>query len=386
MTLLAWRTPAVPAATLEAATLPAGADLASFQRALEAKGLVYLATCQRVTWVLHGAAGDAAARVTALYAGLGRDVPAPEAFAGFEAFRHLAEVASSLDSLVPGEPQILGQVRQAIASAEGQGLLDNGLRHALDLVLHTAKAVRSQTGLFRGKVSLLPLAQAAIEEALGGQSRPVVAVFGTGEMARRSIETLRQANPLCDLHVVTRSRPRAAALAEGATVHELEGFLADPPPVGLMVLAMDAPRPILPEAWMARHASGRPLTVIDLGMPRNAEAPSAPVPGLRIVQMDDLVRLGEEAKKRRAHEYDEAVRVLEDELDRVRQEYDARCHASALFQLGQRFQEVAERRWTDAHRHLDASDAQARKWYEQTVRALLHEAAQAIKSQGAARP
>lgn len=382
VTLLTWRTPSSDAATLERATL-AHADrerqLHEVRQSLSVTGLFYIATCQRVLWVLQRAPSDAAEKLHAAYASLGRaGLPLPERHDEFEAFRHLCQVASSLDSMVPGEPQVLGQVKQAVRECDEAELLGTSLRHVLDLVLQTAKSVRSQTRLFEGKVSLVPLARQAMEDAVARDGS--VGVIGTGEIGAKAIEILRGIRPQIDLHIVSRNaaRAQATAQAQDAKGHDLDSFLANPPPFRLLVLAMDVETPVVSAAWLAQLAKRGPVTVLDLALPRNAEAPADTVPGLRLIQLDDLTRLSEQAKQRRDAAYEDAVRVLEDELDKVRQEYDLRCHASALHKLTQRFLEVSEARWIEAA-VVDKQDPKARKWYEQTVRALLHEATAVVK-------
>jgi glutamyl-tRNA reductase len=382
MTLLTWRTPASDAATLEQATLPHAdleRQLRDIRESLGVAGLFHMATCQRVLWVLQRAPPDAAEKLHAVYTALGRSgLPLPERHDEFEAFRHLCEVASSLDSMVPGEPQVLGQVKQAVRDCDEAQLLGPSLRHVLDLVLQTAKTVRSQTRLFEGKVSLVPLAMQAMEHAI--ESDGSVGVVGTGEIGAKAIEMLRGIRPGVELHVVSRdaARANASAQAHDAKGHSLDAFLANPPSMRLLVLAMDVEAPIVSAAWLATLAKPGPVTVLDLALPRNAEAPTQQVPGLRLIQLDDLTRLSEQAKQRRDAAYEDAMRVLADELDKVRQEYDLRCHASALHKLTQRFLEVSEARWVEAA-VVDKQDPKARKWYEQTVRALLHEATAVVK-------
>ncbi len=382
VTLLTWRTPNSDAATLEQATLPHAdlqRQLRDIQQSLGVTGLFHMATCQRVLWVLQRAPPDAAAKLHAAYTALGRTgLPLPERHDEFEAFRHLCEVASSLDSMVPGEPQVLGQVKQAVRDCDDADLLGPSLRHVLDLVLQTAKSVRSQTRLFEGKVSLVPLARQSMEDAMAVEGS--AGVVGTGEIGAKAIEMLRGIRPDVDLHIVSRdaARAQATAQAHGAQGHDLDAFLANPPPLRLLVLAMDVEAPIVPAAWLSQLAMRGPVTVLDLALPRNAEAPTHPVPGLRLIQLDDLTRLSEQAKQRRDAAYEDAVRVLEDELDKVKQEYDLRCHASALHKLTQRFLAVSEARWIEAS-VVDKQDPKARKWYEQTVRALLHEATTVVK-------
>lgn len=387
VTLLTWRVPHADADAIEAAALPER-DLEARLRAagelLGATGLAYVATCQRVTWVLQDAPDDAGRALVDAYASLwGRTLTPPEEHAGFDAFRHLCTVASSLDALVPGEPQVLGQVKAAVQRCDEAGLLGTDLRHVFNHVFQTAKQVRSQTALFQGKVSLVPLTEQLMREALATWPAPHVAVLGTGQMGEQALRLIRRISDGVEVTVVSRNRLRAHEFAaqHDAAGRTLDAFLADPPPsLGLVVCAMRTEAPLLSAAWLEARARSRGLTVLDLALPRNTQAPRDPR-GLRLVQMDDLTRMSEQARQGREAAYDDAVRILDDAVDRVRHEYDLRCHASTLHRLTQRFQAVAEERWSRMD-GADPADPRTRKWYDQTVRALLHEATRVVKEPG----
>lgn len=385
--LSTWRLPSVHAAVVEQATLPPTQEteaLVAMRAHLAARGVFHLSTCQRVLWLVH-AGNDPSPPLEESYATLwGRSLPAAETHEGFSAFEHLCEVASSLDSLVPGEPQILGQVKEAVRRCEAAGVLDPELRHVLDLVLQTARQVRAGTTLFQGKVGLVSLVEDAVREALA-EPGGAACVLGTGEMGARAADLVRRARPGAPLHVASRSPERAQSFAatHAATPHHLPTLLRSPPAgVALVVSALQADAPVLDAAFLTNLARHGPVTVLDLAMPRSVERPAAPVPGLKLLQLDDLARLSEEGKARREASYEEARTLLEDAIDRVRHEYDLRCHASSLRQLSQRFEQVMERRWLEAQ-GLDTQDPRARKWYEQTVRALMHEATAVIKERSA---
>lgn len=387
LTVLTWRVPRVAAAVVEAATVPEQRRDEAVRALREAAALpqvVYVPTCQRVVFALLNAPDDAAERLRVAYAEkLGRDVPAPERFRGEDAFQHLAEAASSLDSLVVGEPQVLGQFKSAVQRAEESGDCGPALRHVMSLVLRTAKAVRSETALFQGKVSLLPLTVDLVAKHLEGNANPRAAVLGTGQIGLKMLELLRQV-PGMDLHVVSRSLQRAEEISasEGGTPHGLESFLADPPEgIDVLALALPVDAPVLRAEHLARLGRPRDTLVLDLAIPRNVEAPAEPVPGVRIVQMDDLARVSADARAGREAEVAAARLVLDREIARIRAEYAERKLAHDLARLAERFDEVAKERWTKLPA-AEAEDPQLAKWYAQTVRALLHEATAAVKRVG----
>lgn len=385
LTILTWRIPHQAAQVVETATVPDAdreAHLFRLRDALGASEMVYIPTCQRVTLVLLHPEAEPAQRATAAYETiLERTIPPPESFQGRAAFHHICETATSLDSLVIGEPQILGQVKAAAQRCDETGLSGPGLRHIMSMVLRAAKTVRADTDLFKGKVSLVPLTEELIASHLASVQRPRVAVVGTGQIGERMMD-LFQERAGVELHIVSRSGERATKLANerSATAHDLASFL-DAPPVGLDVLAlvMTTDVPILTSTKLHALARERRLLVLDLAIPRNAEATMHP--NLRLVQMDDLSRMSEEAKRARADEILNARQILDDELDRIQRSYDERRLAHDFRNLTQRFQEIAEERWTNgAPEGIKTNDPRVRKWYDQTVRALLHEATQAIKN------
>lgn len=384
--VLTWRVPRASAADVEAAALPE-ADrevlLRDLRAAAGAPEMVYVPTCQRVVVTMLDAPEDAAERVRAFYAErLGRQLPDPETHEGFGAFAHLAEVASSLDSLVVGEPQVLGQFKAAAQRCDESGLSGAALRHVHGLVFRAAKAVRHETALFKGKVSLVPLTETLLSEHLREVDRPRVAVVGTGQIGERMVELIKGHYPEAELHVVSRSAERAH---EVAAVHDAAGltlnqFLEQPPArLDVVALALGADAPFLSAKQMEAMALERPLLVLDLAVPRNAEAVDHPVANLRLVQMDDLVRMSEVSKAGRQAEIDAARQVLRRELNRIEAEYEERKLAHDLAELARRFEAVAAERLARATEAGDAVDA---KWYDQTVRALLHEATAAVKRAG----
>lgn len=384
--VLTWRVPRSSADDLEAATLPEAdreALLRDLRDASGAKELAYVPTCQRVVLTLLHAPDDAPARVAGFYAGrLGRTLAPPESFDGFDAFAHLAEAASSLDSLVVGEPQVLGQFKAAAARADETGLAGPGLRHVHSLVFRAAKAVRHETALFKGKVSLVPLTEALLASHLETVAHPRVAVVGTGQIGEKMLELVKAQHPRAELHVVSRSTERAHEVAalHDATGHNLKTFLERPPGgLDVLALALGVDAPFVPAAWMRERAAERPLLVLDLAIPRNAEHVEGEVPGLRLVQMDDLSRMSEAAKAGREAEVATARAVLSRELGVIQVEYEQRRLAHDLALLSQRFQEVAQDRLARAREAGLDVDA---KWFDQTVRALLHEAAGAVKRAG----
>ena len=383
LSVLTWRIPRASTNDVETATLPAHDRVDALTRLRDAVGareMVYIPTCQRVALVLLHAPDDAAQRAVTAYHALGRDLPLPEFHRGRAAFHHLAETAASLDSLVVGEPQILGQVKEAARLSDEAGLSGAGLRHVFNLVLRAAKAVRTDTDLFRGKVSLIPLTEELVDAHLGSRAAAEVAILGTGQIGQRMIDVVKR-YPHARIHLVSRTPERAHELARthNATGHALADLLAAPPArFDVIACAMSTDAPLLREADLERLCAPGAL-LLDLSVPRNID-PDAHIPSARLVQMDDLSRMSQEAKAARQAEIDHARRILDDQLDLIENAYAERKLAHDLAALSRRFEEVASERLARAAAEgipLDGPDG--RKWFDQTLRALLHEATTTVK-------
>ncbi len=193
-----------------------------------------------------------------------------------DAARHLFRVAAGLDSLVVGEPQILGQVKQAYASATDQhatGALLNRLFHT---AFTAGKRVRSETELAEGAVSVSYAALGLARKICGDLRRVSVLVIGAGEMAELTARHFAAQQPK-RIAVCSRTATHAEALATqigGTTVPwaDLDAALGE---ADIVVTATGATTPILtrPRVHAAlRHRRGRPLFLIDIALPRDVDA------------------------------------------------------------------------------------------------------------------
>lgn len=385
LTVVTWRSPRVSAIILESVTFPETERnnvLMKLKEACGARELCYVATCQRVVFALL--APDSIEPLAGLAHGGDQEAPrAPETFRGRDAFHHLAEVASSLDSLVPGEPQVLGQMKAGVAQSRAMEVSGPHLDHAFSHVFRAAKAVRRETELFRGKVSVLPLLDEELERWLGAKEDARAAVLGTGRLGLAVAGRLRKSFPAADLVLVSRSQGRATAAAAAGECEpaDLAGFLSSPPRVDVVVCAMASDAPVLMDDEIQRIARGHALLVIDLAMPRNAGLIGPPPAGVKLLQMDELARLSAINATHRERELEPARTILARELARTEAEYAERASAHILAMLTSRFDAVRDER-RDVAPAQSRSDPAFDKWLDQTVRALLHESARAVKEAG----
>ncbi len=383
-----WRLPGHSTSEVERVTVPAPRRrqvLGELRDALRLEGLFYLATCQRVLAAFlsdpRGNPDGPSLRAAVADVGLSDSseaVAAPETHRSDGAFHHLARVACSLESFVPGEPQVLGQFKDAYTFCGESGLLTPQLNWVLQRVLHAAKHVRTRTHLFRGKVSTLPLALEVLRRSLDGRGR--IAVVGSGKMGSRMAAALSRKWRPATLHLVSRSPERAkawAAVASGIP-WELDEFLRDPPSVDAIVLAEETERPFLTANIAARLLDGATeggLTVMDLALPRNCAPEVRSLDGVRLVQMDDLAREAEKGKAVRTKAEKEAETLLRLEVGKLLDRARRQGRDCRIGLLKAEILDAGKAR-LDALPPGLAREVQSNpaflKWYEQSLKAVAH--------------
>ena len=239
-------------------------------------------------------------------------------FEGAEAARHVFRVASSVDSMVLGEPQILGQVKDAWRLAVECGACGSILSRLHERAFACGKRVRNETGIAERPVSVARVAADLAGEIFESLEGKTALLIGAGEMIELALEAMRGAG-LARIRIANRTPARAAALAErfDASAHglgDLPGLLAEADVV-LTSLGGDRPllgRPELEAALQARRR--RPMFVIDIGVPRNVDPAANELEGVYLYDLDDLGDLAEAnaAERRREKIRAEAI-VLEEQ-------------------------------------------------------------------------
>jgi glutamyl-tRNA reductase len=231
---------------------------------------------------------------------LSRHLYVQYATAGVE---HLFSVAAGLDSMVVGEPQILGQLRTAYAGAEQAGAVGRTLHDVTQHALRVGKRVHTETGIAAAGASVLSEALAAAATALGGPRRAGLAgrrvlVLGAGSLGGLAAAQSRRAG-VAEIVLANRtpgSAQRLAALCEAegtpARVVTLDGLSAALPTVDLVLCCTGATEAVLTIEHVA-NARGNPrrrLVVCDLGLPRNVETAVGDVPGVTLLDLSTVAR------------------------------------------------------------------------------------------------
>lgn len=211
---------------------------------------------------------------------------------GGDAVSHLFAVAAGLDSMVVGEPQILGQVKRAMGEAEAVGALGPELGELVRRAISTGRRARRETDLGRGLPSIPKVATGMVRLVLGDLAERTLLVVGTGKLGHQAAGLLRRAG--ASRVVVTNRSPEAArrlALEIGgqaAPFAELDALLTE---TDIVVTCTAAATPILTRDRMAAAMAARrerKLVVIDIAVPRDVEPSARSLRGVRLYDLDDL--------------------------------------------------------------------------------------------------
>jgi glutamyl-tRNA reductase len=242
-------------------------------------------------------------------------------FDGPEAIRHLFRVASSLDSMVVGEPQILGQLKSAYALAREHGAMGGFLGQVIDRALSVAKRVRSETDIGESAVSVSYAAVELAREIFGKLQGKKVLVIGAGKMAESAARHLRRAG-VSEILVTNRTRERAVAMAEdvGGRVIDYEYFEDVVPEVDIVLASSGAPHFILTPDQM-RSAMGkrrnRPMFLIDIAVPRNIDPAVNELESVFLYDIDDLGKVVDDNLKGRIETAKDAEEIVREEVERM---------------------------------------------------------------------
>jgi len=237
-----------------------------------------------------------------------------------DAMRHVLRVASALDSMVVGEPQILGQTKDAYRSAVECGASGPILDRLYQRAFATAKRVRTETRVAERPVSVARVAVSLARQIFEDFSDKQALLVGAGEMIELALKSLQE-DGLRSVRVANRTAERAAdlAVAHGASAHgldELPRLLAESDVV-LTSIAVD--RPILTESLLRSALDsrrGRPIFVIDIGVPRNADPAIDALDEVYRYDIDDLASVADENAEERRREQARAEAIVAEEQQR----------------------------------------------------------------------
>ncbi|MCZ6807332.1 MAG: glutamyl-tRNA reductase [Deltaproteobacteria bacterium] len=264
---------------------------------------------------------------------------------GVAVVRHAFRVASSLDSLVVGEPQILGQVKEAFDAADSAGTAGTLLRRCFSQAFSTAKRIRNETGIAEGTVSVSSIACELAKKIFGHLDGRRTLLLGAGEMGEGAARSLRQTGT--QLHVINRSEERTQALAKscGGRAVPYERLTTELAQADVVIASTASPRFILTPELMkgvVRSRRHRPLFIIDIAVPRDVDPRVGTMDNVFVYDVDDLQQVAEENLAVRAREAAQAERIIDEEVESFLTWRRSLELAPTIVALRKRFGQVAD--------------------------------------------
>ena len=357
--------------------------------------LVY-STCNRVEILLVTDNSSVAVEVTKKFIASIHQIPL-EQFENFlyqrdndEAVRHVFRVASSLDSMIVGEPQILGQIKLAYQTATEQkasGLILNRLLHRAFFV---AKKVRTETGIGDRAVSISYAAIELSKKIFDSLEKKKVLMIGAGEMAELAVEHLIR-HKVGDLHVANRTFERGVSLAEkfnGQAVRfeEIPQWLEQ---VDIIISSTGSPELVIHRDQVKtamRARRNRPLFLIDIAVPRDIDPEINRLDNAYVYDVDDLQNTIQENLEDRKKEALKGERIVDEAVIRFRDWYDNLNIVPTIVDLRNKLRRIIENevdRTLPGLRQTSSTDQEAlQKMIETMVNKIMHDPTRLLKMEG----
>jgi glutamyl-tRNA reductase len=254
------------------------------------------------------------------------------------AVRHLFRVASSLDSLVVGEPQILGQTKQAHEAAIEHGTAGSVLNTCFQGAFKVARRVRRETEIAKNPVSVSSVAVEFARQIVGDFAGRRVLVVSAGEMAELAVRALRAQGATVTITNRTRARAEALAAEQGAAVQVVDwsDLAAALAAADVVIASTGAQRPVLTLELMTRvqrARRGRPLALIDIAAPRDVEPAVGDLDGVYVADIDNLQKVAGQHLEEREVEAAAAETIVDEELERFVKAWRGRQRAPTVVAL-----------------------------------------------------
>ena len=289
--------------------------------------------------------------------------------------RHLFRVSSGLDSMVVGEPQILGQIKEAYSIAttvHTAGPLLNKLFH---WAFGVGKRVRTETALAEGAVSVSFAAVSLAKKIFGNLSGCRVLVVGAGEMGKLTAIHLK-AQGVESVVITSRTLAHAQQLAEdvGGTVAGWEGLAQALLEADIVITSTGSSTPILSRAQVkdaVPSSRTRPLFLIDIAVPRDVDPRAGEIEQVFLYNIDDLQSIVRENLQKRGHEVARAEQIVEEEVTKFATWHRSREAVPTIVALRHRFEAVRRAELERLEPKLASLPPEARNRVEDVTRLII---------------
>jgi glutamyl-tRNA reductase len=296
------------------------------------------------------------------------------------AVRHLTRVASGLDSMVLGEPQILGQIREAYEAALAQRAAGTVLSALFRAAIHTGKRARTETAIGVNPASISSVAANLAVQLVGDLPQRQVLLIGAGEMGAIAVRALLKRG-VSNIVVANRTLRNAEQLAKAwggkaITLQKLPGAMVN---ADIIIASTGAPHTILSrellEPAMASRPN-RPLFLIDIAVPRDVDPDVIEIPNVHLRDIDDLQNLADDNTREREEEIPGVERIVDEEVKQFMEWFSSLEVVSTITGLRQQMEQLRERELERLFNRLDLDEHEREMvaaMSHRLVRKILHE-------------
>jgi len=345
-----------------------------------AREMAVLSTCNRAEVYVASDADHAVESLFSFFAeyhGVPPDELSPHLYMhhGAGVARHLFRVAAGLDSLVVGEPQILGQVKAAYTLASNARFTGTVLNRLFHVAFAAGKRVRSETGLGEGAVSVSYAAIALAKKIFGGLTGLRVLILGSGEMAKLTGVHLR-AQQVREITLASRTRASAERIAPqiAANVIDWSGIDRALERADILVTATGASSPVLGRAEVERAMRlrrERALFIIDIAVPRDVDPDAGALDQVFLYNIDDLQGIVKGNLARRTAELERADAIIDAEATRFAAWLQSREIIPTVVALRERFESIRRAELQRLQPKLNGLPPEAQAQVDQITRLLV---------------
>jgi glutamyl-tRNA reductase len=248
---------------------------------------------------------------------------------GMAAIGHLFEVGAGLDSQILGDYEIVGQIKQAVKFARDRQYIGPLLERLVNCVLQASKAIKNQTGLSGGTVSVSFAAIQYIKERITDPGSRDILLIGTGKIGRNTCRNMVDYLGTRNLTLINRTESKAAELAAeiGVRYAPVERIAECVHAADIILVATNAAHPTLLRSWV--EGTGEKL-IVDLSIPCNVEKSAAELPGITLVNVDELSKIKDETLQKREAEAPKAMAIIAEHIAEWMDWYKMRQHVPVL--------------------------------------------------------
>lgn len=293
--------------------------------------LFVLSTCNRTE--IYGFAEEPSQLINLLCSQTAGD---PAAFSdiayiknGLDAVEHLFEVSAGLDSQILGDYEIVGQIKTAVKFSRERGFIGAFTERLVNCVLQSSKSIKNQTAISGGTVSVSFAAIQYIKERMGQAAGKKILLIGVGKIGRNTCRNMVDYLDTPNIILINRTEERASDLAgemglRHAPLEDMERYIGDS---DIILVATNAEQPTLLRAQL--EGQGEKL-LIDLSIPCNIEKSAGELPGITLVNVDELSRLKDETLQKREAEVPKAKVIIAEHMEEFLEWHDMRKYVPVL--------------------------------------------------------